>query len=125
MTEAELYYTNYEQFEELMINENLKNNIIKLQKEINDDKIILKLFLQQNREQDNLNIETFKKKLHYEILLINYLQSSTRDEKQFNKINEIALNYLDVVAQFNNNLYMNVANDLKHNYEYMIEIRTH
>jgi hypothetical protein len=122
MTEAELEYLNYEQFEELMINENLKNNIIKLQKEINDDKIILKLYLQQNGEQDNLNIEIFKKKLHYEILLINYLQSSTRDENLFNKINEIALNYLDVVSQFNNKLFMNVANDLKHNYEYMIEI---
>ena len=40
MTEAELYYINYEQFEELMINENLKIILLNCKKKL----MMIKLF---------------------------------------------------------------------------------
>ena len=65
-----------------------------MESEIKTDKIIYLLYLQQNREEDKFNIETFKSKLQYEISFVNFLKNYERDEQQLNKVNELAVNYL-------------------------------
>jgi predicted solute-binding protein len=92
MTEQFLYYTNSEPniyYTESEINfkkkQNLQKNILIMEAEIKTDKIIYLLFLQQNREEDKFNIETFKLKLQYEISFVNFLKNGERDEQQLNK----------------------------------------
>jgi hypothetical protein len=127
-----LYYTNSEPniyYTKAEINfkkkQNLQKNILRMESEIKTDKIIYLLFLQQNREEDNLNIETFKLKLQYEISFVNFLKNDERNEQQLNKVNEFALNYLIFAENFKNSNYLITANNLKNNYEYMLQVLEH
>jgi hypothetical protein len=96
-----------------------------MEAEIKTDKIIYLLFLQQNREEDKFNIETFKLKLQYEISFVNFLKNDERDEQQLNKVNELAMNYLEIAENFKNSNYLTTANNLKNNYEYMLQVLQH
>jgi hypothetical protein len=132
MTEQFLYYTNSEPniyYTESEINfkkkQNLQKDILIMEAEIKTDKIIYLLFLQQNREEDKFNIETFKLKLQYEISFVNFLKNGERDEQQLNKVNELAMNYLEIAENFKNSNYLTTANNLKNNYEYMLQVLQH
>ena len=105
--------------------QNLLNNISLVETEIKNDKIIYLLFLQQNRDEDKINIDTFKLKLQYYTSFVKCLKSSTRDEKQLNRVNELALNYLIFAENFSNKNYVNIAKNLKLNYEYMKQLLEH
>jgi hypothetical protein len=84
-----------------------------METEIKTDKIIYLLFLQQNREVDKHNIETFKLKLQYEISFVNFLKNDERDEQQLKKVNDMALKYLIFAENFKNSNYLTTANNLK------------
>ena len=96
-----------------------------MEAEIKTDKIIYLLFLQQNREVDKHNIETFKLKLQYEISFVNFLKNDERDEQQLKKVNDMALKYLIFAENFKNSNYLTTANNLKNNYEYTLQVLEH
>jgi hypothetical protein len=53
------------------------------------------------------------------------LKNDERDEQQLNKVNELALNYLEIAENFKSSNYLTTSNNLKNNYEYMLQVLEH
>jgi hypothetical protein len=63
--------------------------------------------------------------LQYYTSFIKFLKNEQRDKKQLNRVNELALNYLIFAENFSNKNYVNIAKNLKLNYEYMKQLLEH
>jgi hypothetical protein len=100
--------------------EQMQRNIKKLDGSIEKSKIILQYLTKINLPEDELLIKISKSKLLYEILFVQNLKNiinGIKDDTLLEKINNVAVDYMDLMANVSDGLVLTNADILKSNYD--------